>query len=82
MATAAETNFSPPFRVLESSVDKEQVSITKDEISENSTDLSQIPNDRPPRHLSVVRHSRSSLTDTGAVDLVSETSHESLTYSM
>lgn len=84
MATAAETDSSPPFRVLETSVGKEQeqeqVSISKDESSENSADLKQIPNDKPPRHLFIVRRGISSLADAGAVNLVSETSHKSLIY--
>ncbi|KAL8135813.1 hypothetical protein AgCh_010430 [Apium graveolens] len=73
MATAAKTDISTPLRVLESSSsgEKEQVSIGKDEISENSADSEQIPNGRPPRHLSVVLRRINSPTDTGAVDLVS-----------
>lgn len=62
------------------SADSEQVSVGKDEISENSADSEQIPNERPPRHLSVVLRRINSPTDTGAVGLVSEASFESLTY--
>ncbi|KAK1362216.1 Protein-serine/threonine phosphatase [Heracleum sosnowskyi] len=72
MATSAQTDFSHPFRVLQSSVDKEEVSISTDEISENSADLNQIPNVRPPRHLSIGRHCINSLTETGGVDLESD----------
>lgn len=60
--------------VSANSADSEQVSIGKDEISENSADSEQIPNERPPRHLSVVLRRINSPTDTGAVDLVSEAS--------
>lgn len=77
MATAAGSHFSPPLRVLESSADNNQVSNSKDETVENSADLEQIPNRKPPRHLSVVRHTINS--PAGAVNLVSKTSHESLT---
>ncbi|KAL1820707.1 hypothetical protein ACET3Z_015576 [Daucus carota] len=72
MATAAGSDFSPSFRVLEGSVDKDQVSISKDEVSVKSADSEQIPSERPSRHLSVVQHSISSLKDTSAADLESD----------
>lgn len=67
---AAGTDFSPPFTVLEGGYNKDNASITKDEICENSDDLKKMTNGKPPRHLSVVRHSIDSATITGAVDLV------------
>ncbi|KAA8537390.1 hypothetical protein F0562_026923 [Nyssa sinensis] len=52
---AAGTDFSPPFTMLEGVYNKENESTTEDEISENSDNLKQMPNGKPPRHLS--RHS-------------------------
>lgn len=56
---AAETEFSHPFTILESdySNDSSEVSEVKDVISDNSEELKQTVIGKPPRHLSVVRHS-------------------------
>ncbi|KAK4428318.1 putative protein phosphatase 2C 27 [Sesamum alatum] len=57
---AAGTDFSPLFTDVEGGCyrkDNGQVSVVKDEITENVDDLKQTLNCKPPRHLSVVRHS-------------------------
>lgn len=68
---AAGTEFSPPFTVLEGSYSKDSVPGKRDEISENSDNLKQMTNGKPPRHLSVVRHFISSDAEVAASDLVS-----------
>lgn len=60
------------YRVLESGLDSNQVTIRSDEISDNSADLRQISHGRPPKHLSMVPRSVTNLANTGgAGDLVS-----------
>lgn len=61
------------YRLLESGLDKNQVTNRTDEVSDNSADLKQITHGKPPRHPSDVHHSITSLTNTagGAVDSVS-----------
>lgn len=73
---AAGTDFSPTFKVLEGGNNKDNVFVRKDEISENSDDLKQMTTGRPPRHVSVVRHSISSATIMSAVDLVSKSTRD------
>ncbi|KAH6786647.1 Protein phosphatase 2C family protein [Perilla frutescens var. hirtella] len=55
----ADTELSHPFTNVESgySNDSSEVSEVKDVISDNSEELNQTLNGKPPRHLSVVRHS-------------------------
>lgn len=60
------------YRVLESGLEQNQVTIRSDEISNNSAELRHITHGRTPRHQSVVRRSVTSLANTGgAGDLVS-----------
>lgn len=59
---AAGAEFSPPFAVLEGSYNKDNASIIKDENLDNGDNLKQTSNNKPPRHISVVRHSMSSLS--------------------
>ncbi|KAL0313876.1 UNVERIFIED_CONTAM: putative protein phosphatase 2C 27 [Sesamum angustifolium] len=56
---AAGTDFSHLFTDVEGGYRKDngQISVVKDEITENVDDLKQTLNSKPPRHLSVVRHS-------------------------
>ncbi|KAL0352526.1 UNVERIFIED_CONTAM: putative protein phosphatase 2C 27 [Sesamum calycinum] len=56
---AAGTDFSRLFTDVEGGYRKDngQISVVKDEITENVDDLKQTLNSKPPRHLSVVRHS-------------------------
>lgn len=70
---AAGTDFSPTFTVLEGGNNKDNVFVRKDEISENSDDLKQMTTGRPPRHVSVVRHSATIMS---AVDLVSKSTRD------
>lgn len=72
---AAGADFSPLFTDLEgdNSKDNGEVSVAKDEISENGNDLKQTLNGKPPRHLSVVRHSVSAATLVSPTDLVVNT---------
>lgn len=53
---AAGADFSSPLTNLEGGYgnDRSQVSVVKDEISENSNELKQALNGKPPRHLSAV----------------------------
>ncbi|KAL8150023.1 putative protein phosphatase 2C 27 [Apium graveolens] len=61
------------YRVLDSGLDNNQVTIRSDEISDNSADLRQITHGRPPRHHSVVQNSVTFLANTGgAGDLESD----------
>ncbi|KAH6759324.1 Protein phosphatase 2C family protein [Perilla frutescens var. frutescens] len=52
------------------SKDNGEVSVVKDEISENENDLKQTLCGKPPRHLSVVRHSMSTVTLVSPTDSV------------
>lgn len=54
---AAGTDFSPPFNLIEGSYNKDNNPAVKDEPLEDSNDLKQTSSGKPPRHLSVVRHS-------------------------
>ncbi|KAK4387816.1 putative protein phosphatase 2C 27 [Sesamum angolense] len=56
---AAGAHLSPPFDNVEGgySNDRSKESTVEDEISETSDELKQMSNSKPPRHLSVVRHS-------------------------
>lgn len=69
---AAGTDCSPPFTLLDSGYVKENAPEVKDELSENSNDSKQTPCGKPPRHLSVVRHSISTATLQQASDVVSK----------
>ncbi|KAJ9673284.1 hypothetical protein PVL29_023088 [Vitis rotundifolia] len=53
---AAGTDFSPPFTLLDVGYSKVNVSVMEDENSNNSDNLKQLTNGKPPRHLSVMRH--------------------------
>lgn len=56
---AAGTEFSRPFTNVESdySNDSSEVSEVKDVVCDNSEELKGTLNGKPPRHVSVVRHS-------------------------
>ncbi|KAI4317045.1 hypothetical protein L6164_024956 [Bauhinia variegata] len=66
---AAGMDFSPPFTVLEGSYNKDNLCVTEDESSRDSSKLKQMTNGKPPRHLSVMRHSISSTRLLAAADL-------------
>ncbi|GER49700.1 protein phosphatase 2C family protein [Striga asiatica] len=57
---AADTDCTPPFANIESG--DSEVSVVEDEITVSSDELKQTLNGRPPRHVSVVRHSISTTT--------------------
>ncbi|KAJ7966985.1 putative Protein phosphatase 2c [Quillaja saponaria] len=63
---AAGMDFPPPFTILEG---KDNVSVMEDENSGHSNNLKQITNGKPPRHMSVIRHSMSSTRLLAATDL-------------
>lgn len=69
---AADTQCSPLFADLEGkySKDNDGVSVVKDENSDNDNELKQTVNGKPPRHLSVVRHSVSTTTLFSSTDLL------------
>ncbi|KAL0361871.1 UNVERIFIED_CONTAM: putative protein phosphatase 2C 27 [Sesamum radiatum] len=69
---AAGTDFSPLFTDVEGGYRKDngQISVVKDEITENVDDLKQTLNSKPPRHLSVVRHSISTTPLISPTDVV------------
>lgn len=70
MATGID--FSPPFTLLEGGgYNKDNVSATSDESSDSFNSLKQMTSGKPPRHLSVMRHSVSSIKLLGQADLVS-----------
>ncbi|RVX16085.1 putative protein phosphatase 2C 27 [Vitis vinifera] len=67
---AAGTDFSPPFTLLDVGYSKVNVSVMEDENSNNSDNLKQLTNGKPPRHLSVMRHCISSARLLAATDFV------------
>ena len=70
MATGID--FSPPFALLEGGgYSKDNVSATNDESSDSFNSLKQMTTGKPPRHLSVSRHSVSSIKLLDQADLVS-----------
>ncbi|KDP36768.1 hypothetical protein JCGZ_08059 [Jatropha curcas] len=66
---AAGMDFSPPFAVLEGGYSRDNVSSTENQNSENLDCLKQTANGKPPRHLSVMRHSMNSMRMMAAADL-------------
>lgn len=58
----AGTDFSPPYRVSETSYNKDNVSAKEDEASYNLTKTIQMTHRKPPRHLSVMHHSVGSVS--------------------
>lgn len=68
---AAGMDLSPPFTILEGGYNKDNVSTTEDQSSENLNKLKQMTNGKPPRHLSIARHNISSMRLLGSPDLVS-----------
>ncbi|XP_016442221.1 putative protein phosphatase 2C 27 [Nicotiana tabacum] len=69
MHMAAGTDFSPPFGILEEGYSsQENTSSAKDELREGSGELKQTIG-KPPRHLSVGRHSLGSVAFVAATDL-------------
>ncbi|GFP78957.1 probable protein phosphatase 2c 27 [Phtheirospermum japonicum] len=71
MIMAADTDYTPPFTNIESGYSKDgtEVSIVKGETLENTGESKQTVNGKPPRHLSVVRHSISTATLVSPSDL-------------
>lgn len=68
---AAGMDFSPPYRLIEGGYNKDNVPAMEDEASENLKNIKQMTNGKPPRHLSVMRHSVSSIKLLATADLVS-----------
>lgn len=68
---AAYTDFSPPFAVVEGSYSKENTSVVKDELLEESNEL-KTTSDKPLQDPSTVRHSVNSTALVADTDLVSE----------
>ncbi|XP_057974472.1 probable protein phosphatase 2C 27 [Malania oleifera] len=68
---AAVTDFSPPFTILESGYNKEDIPVSpiKDDNLGNLDNLKPKPNGKPPRHLSVMRHCMSSAGLVATADL-------------
>nr|POF10862.1 putative protein phosphatase 2c 27 [Quercus suber] len=66
---AAGMDLSPPFTILEGGYNKDNVSTTEDQSSDNLNKLKQMTNGKPPRHLSIARHSISSMRLLGSSDL-------------
>ncbi|EXB56297.1 putative protein phosphatase 2C 27 [Morus notabilis] len=66
---AAGMDFSPPYRLIEGGYNKDNVPAMEDEASENLKNIKQMTNGKPPRHLSVMRHSVSSIKLLATADL-------------
>lgn len=71
------TDFSMPFTGVEVGYNEDnnngsEVSDSRDEKSENSDEGKQLSNAKPPRHLSVVRHSISSAALVSPIEFVSK----------
>lgn len=64
---AAGTELSPSYALLEGGYNKDNVSVVEDE-SDDSDNLKQVTNGKPPRHLSIVRHNISSAALASATD--------------
>jgi hypothetical protein len=71
LGMAAGMDFSPPITILEGGCNRDNVSTTEDQSSDNLNNLKQITNGKPPRHLSIMRHSMSSMKLQATTDLVS-----------
>jgi hypothetical protein len=71
LGMAAGMDFSPPITLLEGGCNRDNVSTMEDQSSENLNNLKQITNGKPPRHLSIMRHSVSSMKLQATADLVS-----------
>lgn len=72
---AGDADSSPEFSDIggDYSEDNGEVSLVKEETSENENESRQTPNGKPPRHLSVVRHSMITATIVSPADLVVNT---------
>lgn len=68
---AAGMDFSPPFTVLEGGYSKVNASSMEHPNSENLDNVKQTANAKPPRNLSVMRHSMNAMRMLDAADLVS-----------
>ncbi|GMN34727.1 hypothetical protein TIFTF001_004847 [Ficus carica] len=66
---AAGMDFSPPYRLVEGGYNKDNVSAMEDEASENLNNIKQMSNGKPPRHLSAMRHSVSSIKLLATADM-------------
>ncbi|KMT19255.1 hypothetical protein BVRB_1g014370 [Beta vulgaris subsp. vulgaris] len=69
---AAGAEFSPTFTVLEGSYNRENASKIKDDCLDDTDVSKETSNAKPPRHISVVRHSMSSITLCPAIDTDSD----------
>ncbi|KAJ7957994.1 putative Protein phosphatase 2c [Quillaja saponaria] len=66
---AADMDFSPPFTIVEGGYSKDNASVMEHENSGDLNNQQQITNGKPPRHMSVIRHSMSSMRLLAATDL-------------
>lgn len=65
-------DISPPHTLVEGGYNKDNVSAMEDETSENlNNGIKQNTNGKPPRHISVMRHTMSSIKLLATADLVS-----------
>lgn len=71
LGMAAGMDFSPPATILEGGCNRDNVLTMEDQSSENLNNLKQMTNGKPPRHLSNMRHSMSSMKLQTTTDLVS-----------
>lgn len=66
---AAGMDFSPPYRLVEGGYNKDNVSAMEDKASDNLNNIRQMSNGKPPRHLSAMRHSVSSIKLLATADM-------------
>uniref|UniRef100_A0A2C9U0R7 protein-serine/threonine phosphatase n=2 Tax=Manihot esculenta TaxID=3983 RepID=A0A2C9U0R7_MANES len=69
---AAGMDFSPPFTVLEGGYSKVNASSMENPNSENLDNVKQTANAKPPRNLSVMRHSMNAMRMLDAADLATD----------
>ena len=68
---AAGTDLSSTFTLLDVGYGEDNVSVMEDENSNNSDNLKQFTNGKPPRHLAVIRNCISSARLLATADFVS-----------
>ncbi|EYU41187.1 hypothetical protein ABFS82_03G004900 [Erythranthe guttata] len=68
---AAGADFSPMLTDIEACYNSKEIPVAKNEISDNVNDFKQL-NGRPPRHLSIVRHSISTATLLSPTELLKD----------
>lgn len=67
---AAGTDYPPPLSMLDGSYRKENVTVVKEEKSESFEIIKQPSIGKPPRHISAIRHSVSSVQLAPATEVV------------